>query len=86
MPETPEEPEARGTGTRLFQIYAHDLATLEADCAALCDSLMAHLTPADKTRARRVKRVLSDVRWNYGPPQYVETFPADGPVPECDDE
>lgn len=70
-------------GERLFQIYGDDLATLEQDCAAICDRLMAYLTPALKTRARRIKRVLSDVRWNYGPPDQVEIIPADGDLPDA---
>lgn len=67
--------------TRLFQIYETDLASLEAETAALCDELMAHLKPRQKRRARVIKEILSNVRWNYGPPDEVETFPADGTIP-----
>lgn len=77
MSDTEHEPESRGDVTRLFQIKEDDLATLERDCARLCDELSFHLTNRHKAMVRRIQRILCDVRWNYGPPMSVERFPAD---------
>lgn len=68
--------------TRLFQIKEDDLAVLEQSIPALADALTltatSHLTNAMRAHIRRTQRVLSDVRWNYGPPSEVETIPAGG--------
>lgn len=61
---------------KYFQISTDDLALLENDIPAICDRQMSTLTKADKAAIRRIQQVLTRVRWNYGPPQYVETLPA----------
>lgn len=58
---------------RMFQIHEGDLAELER----LLPSLGAALATSQqysgrvRTQLRRCKAVLSDVRWNYGPPDNV---------------
>ena len=64
--------------TKLFQIYEHDLASLERECAALSDELDMHLKPRQKRRVRIIKEILSNVRWNYGPPLECEVVPNKG--------
>jgi Tfp pilus assembly ATPase PilU len=61
----------------LFQIYEDDLVDLERILPSLADAMTSSLTPRLKTQLRRVQKILSDVRWNYGPPSHVETV-ADG--------
>lgn len=67
--------------SKLFQIYEDDLASLERVLPELSDAMIDNLTPRLKTQLRRVQKILSDVRWNYGPPAHVETVlddPDDG--------
>jgi hypothetical protein len=61
--------------SQLFQITEEDLSTLERECPALlgvnyegCNDPLTH------RRWQEVKRILSDVRWNYGPPSNVENI------------
>ena len=63
--------------SKMFQIHESDLAELEAVIPQLSDALMDRMDNRLKTQLRRAKRVLSDVRWNYGPPETVETIEAD---------
>lgn len=72
MPITPDEWDGK-----LFQIYQDDLADLERIVPQISDKLMEHLDPALKTQFRRLKTILSDVRWNYGPPLHVEKVQGD---------
>lgn len=59
-------------GTSLFQINSDDLCDLERILPELQSALFQHLTPRLRTQIRRVKDILSNVRWNYGPPEEVE--------------
>ena len=58
---------------KLFQIHENDLAELEASLPKLADSMMATMDNRDRVMWRRVQAILSSVRWNYGPPENVET-------------
>ncbi len=62
--------------SRLFKIEETDLAELEKAIPQLSESLMIHLTPANRTTLRRCKNILSDIRWHYGPPSEVGQIPA----------
>ena len=57
---------------RMFQIYEADLAELERTMPKLCESLGEHLDAKMRTQFRRLQSILSQVRWNYGPPENVE--------------
>jgi hypothetical protein len=61
---------------RLHQIHEEDLAALEATLPVLCTHYWQHLTNADKIKWRQVQLILSNVRWNYGPPLEIEVIPA----------
>ena len=63
---------------KLFQIKEDDLATLEAQLPRLADSMMVNLTNADRAKWRQVQEILSNVRWNYGPPTDIEVIPGGG--------
>lgn len=62
---------------RMFQIHEDDLAELERLVPRLGEALMTNLTPCLRTQLRRCKTILSDVRWDYGPPSDVDVIPAD---------
>lgn len=62
---------------KMFKIHEDDLAELERAVPALAEALVPHLNPALKVKVRRVKTILSNVRWDYGPPDEVEAAPAD---------
>lgn len=63
---------------KLHQITEDDLATLEKLLPELCDHLMnGGLDNARKAKIRQVQRIISDVRWNYGPPSDVQVIPAE---------
>jgi methionine synthase II (cobalamin-independent) len=67
------------TGTRLFQISEPDLAELERTVPALIEQAMKALdNNAARVGIRRVKQILTNVRWNYGPWSDVTEIPADG--------
>lgn len=64
--------------SRMFQIREDDLAMLEADIPRLVDRLTCApnlLDNAVKTKIRRVQLIITNVRWNYGPPDSVEIIP-----------
>lgn len=83
-PGTPGTPLRVPPSSKLFQIYEDDLAVLEREVPNLVDLLYEHMDNQLRTRIRRLQRVITDVRWNYGPPDEVITFPADGPLPRSD--
>lgn len=58
--------------TVLHQINEEDLATLEKTLPQLGIALMPILNNRLRTQLRQVQRILSDVRWNYGPASEVE--------------
>lgn len=61
---------------RLFQIYESDLADLERTLPQLADALMPILNNRLRVQLRQVQRILTDVRWNYGPPVNVKHISA----------
>ena len=62
---------------KLFQIKADDLAILEQAVPRLVDIAMESLdNNKSRVQIRRIQKILSDVRWNYGPHSDVETIPA----------
>lgn len=63
---------------KMFQISADDLRVLEDVIPKLCDTVGSRpeATNKDRTRIRVVKRILSDIRFDYGPPTDVENVPA----------
>lgn len=63
--------------SRLFQIYEDDLADLERLLPDVADALMPHLNNALRVKIRRCQKIMSDVRWKYGPPSHVETISGD---------
>ncbi len=63
--------------SRLFQIKEDDLGALEAVLPQLADALMPVLTNKLRVQIRRVQNILSDVRWDYGPPSEVQIIPVD---------
>ncbi len=63
--------------SKLFQIKEDDLGALEATMPQLADALMPVLNNRLRVQLRRVQQVLSDVRWNYGPPSDVEIISPD---------
>ncbi len=63
--------------SRLFQIKEDDLGALEATLPQLADALMPVLNNRLRVQLRRAQQVLSDVRWNYGPPSEVQIIPPD---------
>lgn len=69
---------------KLFQIHEDDLSELEHLCPQLQEALMRELANAQaaprlRVQLRCVKEILSNVRWNYGPPEQVEIIPCDEP-------
>lgn len=70
---------------KLHQINADDLATLEELLPELTFMLGEKLNEtAIRIKCRRVKEILSNVRWSYGPPSEVEIIPGD-PTTHGDD-
>ncbi len=63
--------------SRLFQIKEDDLGALEAVLPQLADALMPVLNNKLRVQIRRVQGILSDVRWDYGPPSKVQIIPVD---------
>ncbi len=61
--------------SKLFQIKEEDLGALEATLPQLADALMPVLNNRLRVQLRRAQQVLSDVRWNYGPPSEVQLIP-----------
>lgn len=57
---------------KLFQIHDDDLAVLELAIPELCERLAEKTSNADRVKIRRVKEILSNVRWNYQPHSEIE--------------
>lgn len=65
-----------GESTRLFQIREDDLAALEHTLPDLLERACAHLDNRQRVQWSRVRDIIANVRWNYGPPGAVEIIPA----------
>lgn len=58
--------------TTLHQITEDDLAALEQHLPQLMsETILACNNPLVRKRWERVKEIVSNVRWNYGPPSEV---------------
>lgn len=65
---------------RLFQIREDDLETLERVLPELMQSnMVSHNDPKVRVRWRKVREIVADVRWNYGPFSDVTEIPLDDP-------
>lgn len=62
---------------KIFQISEEDLCELERTLPQLAQALMPVLNNGLRMKLRRCQTVLSNVRWDYGPPTDVESIPAD---------
>lgn len=65
---------------KLFQIHEADLEVLERELPALVEvSMIGAGSESDMTRKRweAVKSIVSNVRWNYGPPLQIKELTAD---------
>jgi len=68
-------PSAPGSAMPFFQISRDDLQTLEE----IVPELLARLysgNSVDNAKIRRVQRILTDVRWRYGPWNEVQRIEA----------
>lgn len=63
---------------KLFQINEDDLSVLERFLPVLADPASDRNTPSMRVKIRRVQGVLSRIRWNYGPHEYVERIEGNG--------
>lgn len=61
--------------TKTFIVAEPDLALLERSCAIMHEALQglpaAYMRPDMQVAIEECKRILSDVRWGYGPMQSV---------------
>ena len=58
--------------SKLFRIEEDDLAELERTLPEFADALLTLMNSRLRVKIRRVQKILSDVRWSYGPPSHVE--------------
>lgn len=65
-------------GSKLFHVYEDDLAELERILPDILSnpSLEIHFAARQRTQVRRVKDILSNIRWDYGPHENIEEIPA----------
>ena len=64
---------------KLFQIYETDLQKLEAALPRIMDACgMALNRPEVHVMFDEVKEIISNVRWDYGPPSEIHQIPAGG--------
>jgi len=82
--DAPREHDTFARGSKLFHIYEEDLAVLEKALPEISSCLMGHDNPRVRTALRRVKAILSDVRWDYGPHGQVEIIRCDDIPPGAD--
>lgn len=62
---------------KLFRIYENDLAKLEAALPRIMDAAgLALNQPGVQVMFDEVKEILSNVRWDYGPPQEIHVHEA----------
>ena len=61
-----------GAPCALYQVSETDLAILEKTLPQLAGALMPVLNNRLRMKLRQVQKILSDVRWSYGPPTEVE--------------
>lgn len=62
---------------KLYQIHEEDLGELERTLPQLAEALMPVLDNRLRVHLRRCQSILSNIRWNYGPPSDVQIIPTD---------
>jgi hypothetical protein len=63
--------------SKLHQINNEDLSELEQVLPQIAQALMPVLNNKLRVQLRRSQSILSNVRWNYGPPSESEIIPTD---------
>jgi len=58
-------------------MHEEDLAELEKTLPQLAEALTPVLTNRLRVQLRRCQSIISQVRWNYGPPSEVKMIPVD---------
>jgi hypothetical protein len=64
---------------KMFQIHEEDLSELERILPQLAQVLAPSLNNRVRIQLRRTQTILSQVRWNYGPPSEMKVIPANEP-------
>lgn len=65
--------------TRMFQISEDDLQVLETELPSLMGkTAMSCNDPIIRKQWEIIRQVVSNVRWNYGPPSEVIHIPSEG--------
>lgn len=63
---------------KLYQINADDLEYLESAMPVICFRCGELLNDTDvRMKFRRIKEIVSNIRWDYGPPSEVQIVPLD---------
>lgn len=63
--------------SRLFQVYAEDLSKLETALPRLMELTLPACNNAEVQMLwTEVREIISNVRWDYGPPSEVVVIPA----------
>ena len=60
--------------SNLFQIYEQDLAELEHALPQILLDSYPNLNNRQRVQWRRIIEIITNVRWNYGPPLEVEVI------------
>lgn len=63
--------------SKLFQIQEEDLGELERLLPQLAEAIGPTLTNRLRVKLRRCQKILSDVRWDYGPGSNGEIIATD---------
>ena len=70
--------------SRIFQIHEEDLTELEHVLPGIFDLVLTETAngrcmedrgPELRTKWRKVQQIITNVRWNYGPPEQIEIIP-----------
>ena len=65
------------SAVRTFQITEEDLAELERIVPYMADRLLSAMDNQLRVKVRTAQRVLTNVRWRYGPPAEVIVMPVE---------
>ena len=68
---TPDDTGPQAPAQETFTIYESDLADLEHTLPDLLSASYATLTHRQRVQWRLVQQIITNVRWNYGPPSEV---------------
>jgi len=63
--------------SKMFQVHEEDLGELERTIPQLAEALVPNLDNRLRVKLRRCQMLLSNIRWNYGPPDEVHEIRAD---------